>query len=48
MIAIVTSPISDLSKVIDLETFIKYKNLVLGISGLTANSYITTNDILII
>ncbi len=43
-ISFVTSFAFVLSKVITQEAFTKYKNLVLGTSGLATGSHITTNN----
>ena len=48
IISLIISSTSILSKIITLEAFIKYKNLVLEISGLVIVSHITTNNAQII
>ena len=45
---LITSFVSALFKVITLESFTKYKNLVLETLGLAISNYITTNNVLII
>lgn len=44
-ISTITSSMFILSKVITIETFAKHKNIVLGISSLTINNHITTNNV---